>query len=80
MYVFFFFFFFFFVAYITSLSFFLLYGFVCYSYSPNALGGTITAEMIPKLSCSIVAGAANNQVCSILLGLKYIYIYILNPL
>jgi len=30
-------------------------------YSPNALGGTITAEMIPKLSCSIVAGAANNQ-------------------
>ena len=30
-------------------------------YAPCALGGTLNDETIPKLKCSIVAGAANNQ-------------------
>ncbi len=30
-------------------------------YSPCALGATLNDDTIPKLSCSIVAGAANNQ-------------------
>ena len=30
-------------------------------YSPCALGATLNDNTIPKLSCSIVAGAANNQ-------------------
>jgi len=30
-------------------------------YAPCALGATINTESIPKLTCSIIAGAANNQ-------------------
>ena len=30
-------------------------------YAPCALGATLNSETIPKLKCSIVAGAANNQ-------------------
>jgi leucine dehydrogenase len=30
-------------------------------FSPTALGATLNAETIPRLRCSIVAGAANNQ-------------------
>jgi len=30
-------------------------------FSPNAIGGIINDETIPQLTCSIVAGAANNQ-------------------
>lgn len=33
----------------------------CDIVSPNALGGILNPETIPKLSCSIVCGAANNQ-------------------
>jgi leucine dehydrogenase len=32
----------------------------CDVYAPCALGGTVTAEVIPALRCRIVAGAANN--------------------
>ena len=30
-------------------------------YSPCALGATLNNKSIPKLTCSIIAGAANNQ-------------------
>jgi valine dehydrogenase (NAD+) len=30
-------------------------------FSPNALGGVLSDETIPELSCTVVAGAANNQ-------------------
>ena len=30
-------------------------------YSPNALGGVLNDETIPILKCSVIAGAANNQ-------------------
>jgi leucine dehydrogenase len=33
----------------------------CDIFCPAALGGTINAETIPHLRCSIIAGAANNQ-------------------
>jgi len=33
----------------------------CDIYSPNAMGGVLTAESIPKLGCKIVTGGANNQ-------------------
>jgi leucine dehydrogenase len=33
----------------------------CDIFSPNALGGVINDETIPRLKCRIVAGAANNQ-------------------
>ncbi len=33
----------------------------CDIFSPNALGATINDDSIPQLKCSIVAGAANNQ-------------------
>ena len=33
-------------------------------YSPCALGATLNDNTIPKLSCSIVAGAANNQLAT----------------
>lgn len=36
----------------------------CDVFSPCALGGVLTAETIAKLRCSIVAGAANNQLAS----------------
>ena len=34
----------------------------CDVYAPCAVGGTLNAESIPRLRCSIVAGSANNQV------------------
>ena len=33
----------------------------CDVYAPCALGGTLTADSIPRLRCRIVAGCANNQ-------------------
>src|ERR671925_227947 len=33
----------------------------CDVFSPNATGGILSAESIPRLRCRIVAGAANNQ-------------------
>ena len=33
----------------------------CDVYAPCAVGGTITAETVERLRCSVVAGAANNQ-------------------
>jgi leucine dehydrogenase len=30
-------------------------------YAPCALGGTVNSDTLPKLKCSIIAGAANNQ-------------------
>jgi len=38
-----------------------LYGADVDIYAPCALGATLNSETIPKLKCSIVAGAANNQ-------------------
>ena len=32
--------------------------------SPNALGGILNAQTLPKLNCQIVAGGANNQLAS----------------
>jgi leucine dehydrogenase len=36
-------------------------GVECDVYAPCALGATLTSETIPRLSCSVVAGSANNQ-------------------
>jgi len=36
----------------------------CDVYAPCAIGGTITAETVEQLRCSIVAGAANNQLAA----------------
>ena len=36
-------------------------GIECDVYAPCALGGTVSAETIPKLHCRVVAGSANNQ-------------------
>lgn len=36
----------------------------CDVYAPCAVGGTLTAESVERLDCSIVAGAANNQLAS----------------
>jgi leucine dehydrogenase len=33
----------------------------CDVYAPCAVGGTLTAETVPRLACRIVAGSANNQ-------------------
>lgn len=33
----------------------------CDVFAPNALGGVLNAETIPRLACSVVCGAANNQ-------------------
>lgn len=38
-----------------------VYDIPCDIFSPNALGGVLNAETIPRLRCAIVAGAANNQ-------------------
>jgi len=38
-----------------------LYGADVDIYAPCALGATLNSETIPKLKCSIIAGAANNQ-------------------
>ncbi len=38
-----------------------IYDVECDIYSPNALGGTLNDETIPRLKCKAVAGAANNQ-------------------
>lgn len=36
----------------------------CDVFSPCATGGVLSAETIPRLSCRVVAGAANNQLAS----------------
>ncbi|HEU0021087.1 MAG TPA: Glu/Leu/Phe/Val dehydrogenase dimerization domain-containing protein [Dehalococcoidia bacterium] len=36
----------------------------CDVFSPNALGGVINSDTIPRLTCRIVAGGANNQLLS----------------
>jgi leucine dehydrogenase len=33
----------------------------CDIVSPNALGGALTLDVVPKLKCKVIAGAANNQ-------------------
>jgi leucine dehydrogenase len=33
-------------------------------YSPCALGATVNDETLPKLKCSVIAGAANNQLAN----------------
>ena len=38
-----------------------IYSVDCDIFAPCAMGGIVNAETIPKLKCSIVAGAANNQ-------------------
>ncbi|KKO10800.1 hypothetical protein LCGC14_0022830 [marine sediment metagenome] len=38
-----------------------IYGVDCELFAPCGLGGILNAKTIPKLRCSIVAGAANNQ-------------------
>jgi leucine dehydrogenase len=38
-----------------------IYGEEADVFSPNALGGILNAETIPRLRCAIVAGGANNQ-------------------
>ncbi len=38
-----------------------IYDVPCDIFSPNALGGVLNEETIPRLRCRIVAGAANNQ-------------------
>lgn len=38
-----------------------IYDVDCDIFSPNALGGVLSDESIPRLRCRIVAGAANNQ-------------------
>ena len=39
-------------------------------YSPCALGGTISAETLPRLKCKIVCGAANNQLANDKMGVE----------
>jgi leucine dehydrogenase len=38
-----------------------IYGLDCDIFSPNALGGVINDDTIPRLKCKIIAGGANNQ-------------------
>jgi leucine dehydrogenase len=38
-----------------------IYDVECDIFSPNALGGVINSDTIPRLTCRIVAGGANNQ-------------------
>ena len=38
-----------------------IYDIVCDIFSPCALGGTVNGETIPRMSCRMVAGGANNQ-------------------
>ncbi|MCS7170002.1 MAG: leucine dehydrogenase, partial [Candidatus Kapabacteria bacterium] len=38
-----------------------IYDVSCDIFSPNALGGVINEQTIPRLRCAVVAGAANNQ-------------------
>jgi leucine dehydrogenase len=40
-------------------------GVECDVYAPCALGGTLSAETIPRLRCRIVAGSANNQLAAL---------------
>jgi leucine dehydrogenase len=40
-------------------------GVECDVYAPCALGGTLSAETIPRLRCRIVAGSANNQLATL---------------
>ena len=41
-----------------------IYDIPCDIFSPCALGGVINGETIPRLSCRVVAGGANNQLLS----------------
>jgi leucine dehydrogenase len=41
-----------------------IYDVECDIFSPNALGGVINSDTIPRLTCRIVAGGANNQLLS----------------
>ena len=41
-----------------------IYDVECDIFSPNALGGVINSDTIPRLTCQIVAGGANNQLLS----------------
>lgn len=41
-----------------------IYDIECDIFSPNALGGVINPDTIPRLTCRIVAGGANNQLLS----------------
>lgn len=38
-----------------------IYDFPCDIFSPNALGGVLNDDTLPRLRCRVVAGAANNQ-------------------
>ncbi|SMB95247.1 leucine dehydrogenase [Thermanaeromonas toyohensis ToBE] len=62
-----------------------IYSVECDIYSPNALGGVLNDDTIPKLKCKIIAGAANNQLKedrhgAMLqsLGIVYVPDYIIN--
>ncbi len=41
-----------------------IYDVDCQIFSPNALGGVLNSNTIPRLQCAIVAGGANNQLSS----------------
>jgi leucine dehydrogenase len=41
-----------------------VYGTECDVYVPCAVGGTLSAETVPRLRCRIVAGSANNQLAA----------------
>ena len=41
-----------------------IYDVDCDIFSPNALGGTLNPNTIPRLKCGVVAGGANNQLSS----------------
>jgi len=41
-----------------------IYDVDCDIFSPNALGGVINPDTIPRLTCQIIAGGANNQLLS----------------
>lgn len=46
-----------------------IYSTPCDIFSPCAMGGIITKEIIPELKCHIIAGSANNQLLSEDLGI-----------
>ncbi len=41
-----------------------IYDVDCHIFSPNALGGVLNSDTIPRLECGVVAGGANNQLSS----------------
>ena len=44
----------------------------CEVFAPCSIGGVINEESVQKLNCSIVAGGANNQLSSLLMGKKLV--------